>query len=566
MKYFSCLLLFVLFGSINAFSQEKVIKHTVSKGETISEIADKYNIKPSAIYALNPKAKKGIKFHTVLSIPTESKKKPISTPIAVSNHSESVYEVLPKETLYGIAKQYNVSVDDLYRINPNLEKEGLKQGDKINVPQIDLYNLASASTPKKEIQKTVIPEKAIAKKDVVVISKPTDKVEIPTEGIVREVLPKETLYSIAKQYGIKLTDLQNANSTIGTTGLKVGQKIIVPVKAADNPSLVAVVKPVKLEKEVVVLSKAVLQNKVLETETIHEVLPKESFFSIAKQYNITVADLQKANLPLDTRGLKVGDKIRVPAKADSNSSLPVADIKPIKKGKTLTPSEEEAQVAILSSTVIDNQKEVVVIHKVLPKETKYGIAKEYGISVGELEGQNPKILKELLVGSKLKIRSSKSIESSGSDQEVVTKEQVVKVDSDKVVNTSEYDETFVDKLISTASENIGTRYRSGGMTKEGFDCSGLMCSAFGAHNIQLPRSSMEMSSYGVRVNTENAQKGDLIFFKTRGGQRINHVGMVVEVLDGDIKFIHSSTSGGVMISSIKEKYYDKNFVQINHVL
>jgi len=551
---------------MSGFSQEKVIKHTVSKGETISEIADKYNIKPSAIYALNPKAKKGIKFHTVLSIPTEFKKKTKPITIFVNNNFESKQEVLPKETLYGIAKQYNVSVDNLYKINPNLEKEGLKQGEKINVPQADLHNLASESSQKKEIQKTVIPEKAITKKDVVVISKPTEKVEIPTQGIVREVLPKETLYSIAKQYGIKLTDLQNANSEIGTNGLKVGQKINVPVKATDNSSLVAVVKPIKLEKEVVVLPKAVVQNKELQTETTHEVLPKESFFSIAKQYNITVADLQKANLPLDSKGLKVGDKIRVPAKEDSNSSLTLADIKPIKKGKILTPSEEKAKAAILSQTVNDNQKEVVVIHKVLSKETKYGISKEYGISVKKLEEQNPAIVKELLVGSTLKIRSSKLVETSVLNQEFVAKEQVVKADSDKIINATEHDETFVDKLISTASENIGTRYRSGGMTKEGFDCSGLMCSAFGAHNIQLPRSSMEMSSYGVRVNTENAQKGDLIFFKTRGGQRINHVGMVVEVVDGDIKFIHSSTGGGVMISSIKEKYYDKNFVQINHVL
>jgi cell wall-associated NlpC family hydrolase len=75
-----------------------------------------------------------------------------------------------------------------------------------------------------------------------------------------------------------------------------------------------------------------------------------------------------------------------------------------------------------------------------------------------------------------------------------------------------------------------------------------------------------MASYGVKINTENAQKGDLIFFKTRGGRQINHVGMVVEVVDGDIKFIHSSTSGGVIISSIKERYYDKNFVQINRIL
>ncbi len=557
MKYFNFLLLVVLFSSVNGFSQEKVIKHTVSKGETISEIADKYNIKSSAIYALNPKAKKGIKFHEVLLIPTESKKKLVTAPAIVAKYSEHTHEVQAKETLYGIAKQYNTSVEDLYKINPNLEKEGLKQGEKINVPQVDSHNLLSASTSKKEIQTINIPEKTISKKEVVVSPKPTEKSEVSSEGIVREVLPKETLYSIAKQYGIKLSDLQNANSALGNNSLKVGQKIIVPVKVDNNETLDVDVKSIKAEKEVVALPKKILDYKEVETEITHEVLPKESLFSIAKQYKITVADLRKANPTIRNKALKAGQKIIVLTKAENVSNLVSQEEVP----------KTEKEKVVLSQPVLENKKvETVIIHKVLPKETKYGIANEYGISVAELEEQNPKIVKELLVGYKLKIRTSKYIESSIVNQEVVAKVPEVKVDSDKIVNIAEHDSTFVDQLISKASENIGTRYRSGGNTTEGFDCSGLMCYTFSSYDIKLPRSSIEMSSYGVKVNTENAQKGDLIFFKTRGRQRINHVGMVVEVIDGDIKFIHSSTGGGVIISSIKEKYYDKNFVQINHVL
>ena len=558
MRYFSYLLLFVFFSSMSGFSQEKIIKHTVSKGETISEIADKYNIKTSAIYELNPKAKKGIKFKTVLLIPTKSKKHAVSTPEIATNHTDYTHEVLPKETLYGIAKQYNASVEDLYKMNPNLEKEGLRKGEKINVPQTESDNLASTSTPKIEFHKTTIPEITTSKKEIVVSSKPADKEEIKPEGIVREVLPKESLYSIAKQYGIKLSDLQNANSSLGTSGLKVGQKIIIPVKADANLNLATAVKPIKLEKEVVVLPKPIVEiKKGATTEITHEVLPKESLYSIAKQYKITIADLQKVNSALGNKALKVGQKIIVPVKNENNTDL-------VAKEEV---SKTEKEILVSPQPTHENKTvELEATHKVLPKETKYGIAKEYGISVKQLEEQNPKIVKELLVGYELKIRSSKIIETSAPVQEIVTKDQVVKVDSDKIVNTVEHDSVFVDKLISTASENIGTRYRSGGMTKDGFDCSGLMCSTFGAYNIQLPRSSMEMSSYGVKINTEKAQKGDLIFFKTRGGRRINHVGMVVEVIDGDIKFIHSSTGGGVIISSIKEKYYDKNFVQINHVL
>jgi cell wall-associated NlpC family hydrolase len=127
-------------------------------------------------------------------------------------------------------------------------------------------------------------------------------------------------------------------------------------------------------------------------------------------------------------------------------------------------------------------------------------------------------------------------------------------------------EELADELIRMASDNLGSRYRSGGTSKNGFDCSGLMYSTFSSLDIKLPRSSVEMATIGTKIDPNEAKKGDLIFFKTRGGNQINHVGMVVEVCDGEIRFIHSSTQSGVIISSTKEKYYEKNFTQINRVL
>ena len=125
---------------------------------------------------------------------------------------------------------------------------------------------------------------------------------------------------------------------------------------------------------------------------------------------------------------------------------------------------------------------------------------------------------------------------------------------------------FLDQLIEKASENIGTRYQTGGTSKSGFDCSGLMCNTFGAFDIKLPRSSVEQSGFGTKVEAEEAKKGDLIFFKTNGRNQINHVGMVVEVCDGEIRFIHASVGNGVIISSTKENYYKKKVVQVNRVL
>lgn len=127
---------------------------------------------------------------------------------------------------------------------------------------------------------------------------------------------------------------------------------------------------------------------------------------------------------------------------------------------------------------------------------------------------------------------------------------------------------LAEKLIDEAAENLGTKYKYGGTTKAGYDCSGLVFTVFDSQKIALPRNSYLQSKKGVVLNPkhEEAQKGDLIFFKTNKNAQINHVGIVIEVNDDEIKFIHSSTSKGVIISSTKEAYYKKTFVQINRIL
>lgn len=475
MKYFSCLFLFIFFSVFSAFSQENCTKHIVAKGETISEIAERYDVKLSAIYKLNPKAKRGIKYQSVLLIPTKLSKNTNPAPKVANNSIEKIHDVLPKETLYGIANLYNVSIENLYKINPKLEKEGLKNGEKINIPTANFDNLVINTDPDKgiEIQKSNMQDKKSTKIEFVALSKTDIIVENPTQEIIREVLPNETKYSIAKQYGITVAELQKANPTIGKRALKAGQKITVPLKTDSNSVLTVKKESSKNEKEIAV---------------VHQVAVK--------------------NTPIETAITRV----------------------------------------------------------VLAKETKYGIAKEYGISVAELEKQNPEILKGLPIGYLLKIQSPKAIETSAVVKvEFVAKEESPPENSNKILSPSQKAD-FAEQLISTASENIGTRYRSGGTTREGFDCSGFMCYTFNSNAIKLPRSSIEMANFGFTVKPEEAQKGDLIFFKTRGGKQINHVGMVVEVCEGEIKFIHSSTSSGVIISSTKENYYKRNFIQINHVL
>ncbi len=132
------------------------------------------------------------------------------------------------------------------------------------------------------------------------------------------------------------------------------------------------------------------------------------------------------------------------------------------------------------------------------------------------------------------------------------------------------DEGFIftknDEIVFLAKENIGIRYLTGGTTTKGMDCSGMVFTTFKHAEMEVPRTSRDLANFGIKIKKEEAAPGDLIFFKTNGRSVINHVGIITEVTEDNIKFVHASISKGVMISSLAEAYYSKAFVQINRVL
>lgn len=162
------------------------------------------------------------------------------------------------------------------------------------------------------------------------------------------------------------------------------------------------------------------------------------------------------------------------------------------------------------------------------------------------------------------------VKSSRESKPVVTEaelDKVVKIYDISYDDSYELDKSkdFISRIIATAMRYQGTRYRSGGTSAAGFDCSGLMVKTFQEHDISLPRTSQEMSRLGTRLPNHEIKRGDLVFFKTRRGV-ISHVGLVTEVHNGVVKFIHSSTSSGVIISSLNEDYYRRTFSHASRIL
>ena len=289
MKYYSTLLSLFFFATSSAFSQEKVVKYTVSSGETINQIAVKFKVTPYDIYTLNPDARNGVKPNTVLLIPTTGAKAVAKTdiaPVKKSNSGKAItHEVQPKETLFGIEKKYGISDEALKAANPFLVKDGLQIGQTLVIP--------SKGSAVKALVPAAVKEKSTA----------------PEKYVYHDVVAKETKFSIAKQYGISIEELEKRNPEI-VSNLPVGYRLTIKGKApktetSATTATTTIAKPAETKKAIETTKKAVSYME-------YQVKPKETFYSLTHTFHITQEELTALN-PALSEGVKEGMVLKVPA-------------------------------------------------------------------------------------------------------------------------------------------------------------------------------------------------------------------------------------------------------------
>ena len=268
-----------LFFTFSVSSQEKNFTHKVEKGETITQIAQKYKVTQQDIYQLNPDAQSGLKPNSVLLIPKSSTKKTIVTPVKTNSQAKT-HLVIAKETLFGNEKKYGVSDEALKKANPFLEKEGLQIG-----------------------QTLVIPSNAATKTSVANVKSSTVKKEAV---VYHEVLPKETKYSIAKKYGITIAELEKKNPEV-VSNLPIGYNLIIKGNAPKLDKVVAVIEskketakpnPVKVAAPISYLN--------------YEVKLKETLYSLSKMFGMSQEELIALN-PALANSVTEGMIIKVPS-------------------------------------------------------------------------------------------------------------------------------------------------------------------------------------------------------------------------------------------------------------
>lgn len=420
------------------------------------------------------------------------------------------HKVVSGDSFYSIAKKYGVSENDIYELNPKVKGKTLQLNTILIIP---------SSKPVKPSKKT------------------TQDFHIVTAN--------ESFYSIAKKYDISMEDLKSYNPSISPNKLQVGTKLALQNnKSSKNKS--------KKSNENEVVSSA--------DDVIHKVKKGETISHITEKYNVSFKELKKLNPGLDVK-LQIDQSIVI-KRGKEKAKKEIIEPK-VEPNKIISPVSVQLEtMAAADDDVEEPDDSGEITHVVARGETLNGIAKKYKIALDKLRALNPKVGDRIFPGRKLIIKKGVAI---ASNPQINIYEEVEGLVED-ASPMSEESLQSADQLIAIASEHLGTRYRSGGMKSGGFDCSGLMCYTFSQLDFKLPRTSNEQSRTGKKIKKSQAQKGDLIFFSTNGRGTVNHVGMITEVVDDEIFFIHSSVSRGVIVSSSKEAYYARRFVRITRVL
>lgn len=372
---------------------------------------------------------------------------------------------------------------------------------------------------------------------------------------------------IARKHGITVAQLHQANPGVRWTRLQIGQSLKLPGRDR-TPS-----------------RSARNTRATAQANHTHVVRSGESNWTIARQYSMSVAQLESLNPNVDFHPLQVGTRVRVirPQQTVARNTPRPAQTRPApSQPAAARPAASRPQATVAVATRANAPASAT---------TRPATSNTGGITTANAE----------VTGNDVSVRSAPTT-SAGRVRTVDrgTVARIVDRQNDwyrvafangqtgwisarflkgteraltplaapqtaptRVASTSQPTKTVTDSgraLINTATSLMGIRYRWGGTSRNGFDCSGFVQYVFRQHGVRLPRTSTEQSRVGNSVPRNQLRTGDLVFFITRG-RRISHVGIYI----GNNRFIHASSGGNRIRVNELEGYYSRTYAGARRV-
>ncbi len=352
-------LLLVLLISMSAMlsygQQGDYIYHEVAAGETVYSIAKKYDISKAELEKYNPDVKSGLKEKMLLLIP----KKPATKPTKGGEKKFTSHKVEQGQTLYSIAQKYEVSVEDIKKVNPEL-RDGLKAGQTLLIP--------------------LLPKKPEEPKPVANPNYKEHKVEAG-----------ETLYSLALKYGVSVEELKKINPELAEEGLKAGEILYIPKEGSktneateqDKARLAAEIAKAKAEKQNQIQAGSEEYKELTSGEYhIHKVAAGQTAYSISKQYHISLDSLYVLNPGAD-EGLRLGQLLKLPLNRAKYSTQNLI--------KATQPKEELATDNQSEAEAISDTSGGFFLYQIKTGDSYYSLKNRFNVTSEELISLNPEL-------------------------------------------------------------------------------------------------------------------------------------------------------------------------------
>jgi peptidoglycan endopeptidase LytE len=285
------------------------------------------------------------------------------------------------------------------------------------------------------------------------------------------------------------------------------------------------------------------------TKELYTVKPGDTLYEISKSFGVSIDVLKKANA-LEGDSLKPKQVLTIPGQRDKN----------LKEAARKSSSQTDKQLLGKNGRTLSEETDSYVVQS---GESLYTISKRVGLSIEEIKKRNNLHTTTLKIGQTLLLPKSDSrweeAEEESDREDVAGSSRTEWEREERVTSTvlgkwknPEERNLFV-KVVKTF---LGVPYKLGGSTLRGIDCSAFVKKIYEIFNIQLPRTTREQLSIGKKVEKDQLEEGDLVFFKRRGNNA--HVGIYI----GGNQFIHaSSRNKEVKIDQLDIPYFNNRFMK-----